>query len=171
MGDFYHDWVDTRLRQYRADGTLALEDIQGPVADDASYDLAGVFAEDRIPLGSRVEVTVGGRFTHAAASSDQVKDPATRSRISVDRSWNAAAGHVRAVGGLTEDRQWQWIGGVSQAFRAPNWSDLTRFDMARSGQLETGRTDLSPEQYLTTEGGCVGGEGGRVRRRRITGRS
>lgn len=152
-GDFYHDWVNTRLRQYKPDGTISLVDIQGPVADDAGYDLLGVFAEDRIPVGRWVEVSVGGRYTHAAAYADRLKDPVSGGLSSFDRNWNAAVGHVRAVGSITEDKVWQWIGGVSQSFRAPNLSDLSRFDMARSGQLETGRTDLSPEHYVTTEGG------------------
>jgi len=152
-GDFYHDWVDTRLRRYNPDGSLALVDIQGPVADDASYDLAGVFAEDRIPLGSRVELSVGGRYTFAAARSDQVKSPLNGARTSVDRSWNAAVGHLRGIGAINDGRTWHWIAGVSQSFRAPNLSDLTRFDIAEAGQLETPATQLSPEYFLTTEGG------------------
>lgn len=152
-GDFYHDWVDTRLRRYNPDGSLALVDIQGPVADDASYDLAGVFAEDRIPLGSRVELSVGGRYTFAAARSDQVKSPLNGTRMSVDRSWNAAVGHLRGIGAINDGRTWHWIAGVSQSFRAPNLSDLTRFDIAEAGQLETPATQLSPEYFLTTEGG------------------
>ncbi|MEI6342127.1 MAG: TonB-dependent receptor [Verrucomicrobiota bacterium] len=152
-GDFYHDWVDTRLRRYNPDGSLALVDIQGPVADDASYDLAGVFAEDRIPLGSRVELSVGGRYTFAAARSEQVKSPLNGTRMSVDRSWNAAVGHLRGIGAINDGRTWHWIAGVSQSFRAPNLSDLTRFDIAEAGQLETPATQLSPEYFLTTEGG------------------
>ncbi len=152
-GDFYHDWVDTRLRRYNPDGSLALVDIQGPVADDASYDLAGVFAEDRIPLGSRVELSVGGRYTFAAARSDRVKSPLNGTRMSVDRSWNAAVGHLRGIGAINDGRTWHWIAGVSQSFRAPNLSDLTRFDIAEAGQLETPATQLSPEHFLTTEGG------------------
>lgn len=152
-GDFYHDWVHTRLRRYNADGSLALVDIQGPVADDASYDLAGVFAEDRIPLGSRVELTVGGRYTFAAAQGDQVKNPVNGTRMSVDRAWNAAVGHLRGIGAIDDARTWHWIGGVSQSFRAPNLSDLTRFDIAESGQIETPTTDLRPEHYVTTEAG------------------
>jgi hemoglobin/transferrin/lactoferrin receptor protein len=152
-GDYYHDWVDTRLKRYNPNGTLALVDIQGPVADDAGYDLAGIYAEDRISVGRRVEISVGGRFTHAAAYSGDVKNPVNGSRISVDRSWNEAVGHLRGVGSIDEEGRWQWLAGLSQAFRAPNLSDLTRFDIAESGQIETPMPDLAPEHYLTTEGG------------------
>jgi len=43
--------------------------------------------------------------------------------------------------------------GVSQGFRAPNLSDLTRFDIARSGELETPVSDLDPERYVAYEAG------------------
>jgi hemoglobin/transferrin/lactoferrin receptor protein len=42
---------------------------------------------------------------------------------------------------------------VSQGFRAPNLSDLTRLDIARSGELETPVTDLDPEQFVALEAG------------------
>jgi hemoglobin/transferrin/lactoferrin receptor protein len=45
------------------------------------------------------------------------------------------------------------IGGAAQGFRAPNLSDLTRFDIARSGEQETPSLSLSPEKYLSFETG------------------
>jgi hemoglobin/transferrin/lactoferrin receptor protein len=44
--------------------------------------------------------------------------------------------------------------GVSQAFRAPNLSDLTRFDTARSGEIEIPATNLDPEKFVTFEVGA-----------------
>ena len=158
-GDFYHDWVDTRLRRFRPDGSLASVEIQGPVADDATYGLAGLFAEDRIPMGGRVELTVGGRYSFAAAASDDIKNPVDGTRLSVDRSWHAAVGHVRGVGSIDEPGAWQWIAGLSQSFRAPNLSDLTRFDIAEAGQVETPALDLAPEHFMTAEGGLRWGRG------------
>jgi hemoglobin/transferrin/lactoferrin receptor protein len=43
--------------------------------------------------------------------------------------------------------------GVAQAFRAPNLSDLTRMDVARSGELEVPSPGVSPEEYLSWEVG------------------
>lgn len=158
-GDFYHDWVDTRLRRFNPDGSPASVEIQGPVADNASYDLAGVFAEDRIPVGGRTELSVGGRYAYAAAASDDVRNPLDGRRMSVDRSWHAAVGHLRGVGSLDDAGAWQWTGGLAQSFRAPNLSDLTRFDIAEAGQIETPAPGLSPEHYLTAEGGLRWGRG------------
>lgn len=43
--------------------------------------------------------------------------------------------------------------GASQAFRVPNLSDLTRFDIAQTGELETPQPNLRPEHFLTLESG------------------
>jgi len=45
------------------------------------------------------------------------------------------------------------VRGASQGFRAPNLSDLTRFDIARSGEQEVPARDLDPERFLSLEGG------------------
>ena len=45
------------------------------------------------------------------------------------------------------------FGGISQGFRAPNLSDLTRFDSARSSEIETPVADLDAEDFLTYEVG------------------
>jgi hemoglobin/transferrin/lactoferrin receptor protein len=41
--------------------------------------------------------------------------------------------------------------GISQGFRAPNLSDLTRFDTARSNEFEVPSVDLDPEEYVSYE--------------------
>jgi len=43
--------------------------------------------------------------------------------------------------------------GMSQGFRAPNLSDLTRLDSARTDEIETPSTDLNPEQFIAYEVG------------------
>ncbi len=47
-------------------------------------------------------------------------------------------------------------GGVSQGFRAPNLSDLSRLDIARSGELEIAAPGLDPEEYISYELGFKG---------------
>jgi hemoglobin/transferrin/lactoferrin receptor protein len=52
---------------------------------------------------------------------------------------------------LDERDRFQLFGGISQAFRSPNLSDLSRSDIALSGQTEVPSPGLSPEKYLTYE--------------------
>ena len=50
-------------RHYKADGSLNKTDAQGPVADNASYDLLGVFVQDTLPLfHEAIELTPGIRY-------------------------------------------------------------------------------------------------------------
>jgi len=46
---------------------------------------------------------------------------------------------------------WDFFGVVSQGFRAPNLSDFTSFELARSGELETPAPNLDPEDYVSYE--------------------
>lgn len=149
--DFYHDWVDSYQISFNPNGTFKSAQIQGPVADDASYDLAGLFVEDNIPVGERLEFTVGGRYTYASADANSVLDPQTRARTSISDSWDTMVGSGRVLYHVDEEQHWNVFGGISQGFRAPNLSDLTRFDIAASGELETPSPNLQPEHFISYE--------------------
>jgi hemoglobin/transferrin/lactoferrin receptor protein len=49
--------------------------------------------------------------------------------------------------------------GVSQGFRAPNLSDLTRLDEARSNEIETPSPGLDPESFISLELGSKADHG------------
>ncbi len=126
--------------------------IQGPVADDASYDLLGLFVQNQFDITDKLHVTLGGRFTYAHLDADRVQDPITNLPFSMDEDWSAFVGSARLVADIVPE-QWHWFGGISQAFRAPNLSDTTRFDTARTNEYEIPVTGLDPEYYLTFETG------------------
>jgi hemoglobin/transferrin/lactoferrin receptor protein len=144
--DYYRDEVDS---------FSTANAIQGPVGDDASYDLLGLFVQDAIDIGERWRLLAGARFTWAAAEADRVRDPATGGQISIEDDWSALVGSVRALYRLVPDR-WNLFGGVSQGFRAPNLSDLTRFDVARTNEVEVAAPGLDPERYTSFEAGAKG---------------
>ncbi|MCI0541529.1 MAG: TonB-dependent receptor [Verrucomicrobiales bacterium] len=151
--EYYRDWVESSSTRYSATGAVEGIDIQGPVAGDASYDLAGAFIQDIIPIGDRVEVTIGGRFNYAAADAKDVQDPATGNRIALSDDWNAAVGSGRVLVKLDQQDHWHAFVGASQGFRAPNLSDLTRLDIAQSGELEVASPGLDPENFISLEAG------------------
>jgi hemoglobin/transferrin/lactoferrin receptor protein len=152
--DYYRDMVQSYARKYRADGTLQRTEIQGPVADDARYDLAGLFVSDTIScLDGGLDVIPGIRYTFAAADADKVKDPVTGKRTSFSDEWQATAASLRLLVPLSQDRRHALYGGAAQGFRAPNLSDLTRFDIARSSEIEIPAPDLDPETFITYEVG------------------
>jgi hemoglobin/transferrin/lactoferrin receptor protein len=147
--EYYRDSVDSFRTDYMADGSLKEKHIQGPVADDAAYDLLGVFCQDEIPILDNLVATAGVRYNYAAADAEKVEDPVTGEQISISDSWNNVVGSLRLMYGL---KPWlNLYAGVSQGFRAPNLSDLTRFDSARTDEIETPSPGLDPEKYLAYE--------------------
>ncbi len=144
--DAYHDDVDS---------SSSTQPIQGPVADDATYDLLGVFLQDEIAAGARTSFTVGTRFNHAAADADSVLEPVSGMQTSLEDDWSALVGSVRFLHRVREGAV-HLFGGVSQGFRAPNLSDLTRLDTARSNEFEIPSPGLDPEHYTSYELGLKG---------------
>jgi hemoglobin/transferrin/lactoferrin receptor protein len=152
--EYYRDSVVSYSRKYKANGKLDSVEIQGPVADDATYDTIGAFIEDTINLfNERLDVVPGVRYTYSKADANRVKDTVTGKATSVNGDWNAVVSSLRLLHPLTGDRKHIVFAGVSQGFRAPNLSDLTRLDIARSAELETPVSDLDPERYVSYEVG------------------
>lgn len=150
--EFYHDWVNTSFQRYNAAGDLVQVRVQGPVADDATYDLVGAYVEDQIPLASeRLQLIVGGRYTYAQVDADRIRDPSTGATFSLDDSWDNVVGSARLLYKLDAEDHSALFVGASQGFRAPNLSDLTRWDA--DWGLEIPSPGVEPEQFLSLEAG------------------
>ena len=153
--DYYRDEVDSYGRHYKADGKLNKTDAQGPVADDAAYDLVGAYLQDTVPLfGGALELTPGVRYTYAQLDADRVLDPVSGETTAREDDWDTVVGSLRALAPLGAARRHAVYAGVSQGFRAPNLSDLTRLDAARSTEIETPVDDLDPERFVSAEAGA-----------------
>ena len=150
--EYYRDSVDSFKKSHNADGSFAGFDIQGPVADVATYDLLGIYIQDEFPILPRLDATVGLRYTYARADADRVKDPDTGDRISLRDSWDNVVGSARLAYRASD--HWNLFAGCAQGFRAPNLSDLTRLDSARSGEVETPSPGLDPETFCSLEIGA-----------------
>lgn len=149
--EYYHDQVDSGARSFNADGSLRSIAPRGPVADDSSYDTLGIYLQDEFKIGEPLTVVAGVRYSYAHADANAV-DPNPGDALdlgAIDESFDAFTASLRLRWDVTQD--WNFFGGVSQGFRAPNLSDLTSFDIARSGELETPSPDLDPEHYISFE--------------------
>ncbi len=153
-GDWYRDCVDSYLREYDAAGTLVTTRVQGPVADGATYDLAGLFAENRLRLAPRLDATVGVRLNHTRVAAGRVATPGTGQAFALTSRTSSFAGNFRLLYAVDAAARWRLFAGVAQGVRAPNLSDLTRFDIAEAGQIETPVNQLDPERFVTFEVGA-----------------
>ncbi len=142
--DYYRDFVESFSSRNA---------IQGPVGDDSNYDLGGIFLQDTIVINDRWETVLGARGTYAYAKAGSVADLVNGGAMSVDEDWSSVVGSARLLYRAIPNRL-NLFSGVSQAFRAPNLSDLTRFNTARSGETEIPATGLDPEKFVTMEIGA-----------------
>lgn len=149
---FYRDWVDSSNLRFRADGSFDRADVQGQVADDSTYDLVGCYMQDQLPAWGPLQLTLRGRYDHADLSAGRILDTVTSLPTSFAHDWNSVVGSVRATwrGGS----HWLAFAGVSQGFRAPNLSDVSRLDSITGGQIETPSTNVNPEYYVMQEVGA-----------------
>lgn len=157
--EWYGDWVEDSYRKdLNADGSVRRVYPRGPMADDARYDSVGVFIQDEYEPVERFTLIAGARYNYNRASgnargidSDPIDDVYYDD---LDESFEAAVGSGRVLYRVTDNLT--PFAGVSQGFRAPNLADLTRFDIARTGEFEVPATDLDPEYFIACEAGVKG---------------
>lgn len=148
--DYYRDHVDSSRRR---DVPRPGDEIQGKVGDDSTYDLFGVFVQDVLQVNDDVRVEAGLRYTYAAVDADSVRDPQNyEQRIGVSNSWDELTANVRGLLNVTDEVN--LYVGASQGFRAPSLTDLTSFEIARSGEQEIPVTDLEEERFIGYEVGA-----------------
>ncbi len=147
--DFYHDNVTSSRRDFSSTGAITTS-IQGTVGDDSTYDLFGAYFQDEISINDKMEFLIGMRYTYAALDSDKVKDPVTGGEIDITGDWEGLVGNARLM--YYPDDNWNMFAGISQGFRAPNLSDMTRFQS--DSTFETPTQGLDDEDFITFEIGA-----------------
>ncbi len=149
--DWYHDEVSSWGKRWRADGSFEKTLPRGSVANQGSQDQLGAFVEDDIPLTHGFFATLGSRLSWNRIRATGVDPDLSDNQLypDVSQSWSALTNSARLRWEATS--KWTLFSGVSQGYRTPNLSDLTSFDIVRSGEREIPRTDLQPEKFLTLE--------------------
>ncbi|SEK41292.1 hemoglobin/transferrin/lactoferrin receptor protein [Colwellia chukchiensis] len=126
--------------------------IQGPVADDAHYQWLGLYGQSKYYLNQQVSIDFGTRWSYIEVDADSIKSPLTGNRTSLKSHWHNIVFNARANWQIVPKSKSLYLG-IAQGFRAPNLSDLTRFDSARSNEFEIPALTLKPEHYLTLDTG------------------
>lgn len=149
-GDWQHDSVDSTGVDINLAG-VATPRIQGQVGDDSTYDLAGVFVQNELPLGDRFELITGLRYSYAELDAGHVNFNGVDRGLQGD--WSELVGSARLLWRALPDNRLNLYTGIAQGFRAPNLSDATR-DGDFGGGLETPTANLDAEHFLTYEIGA-----------------
>lgn len=151
--DFYQDKVSSGRTDTSADGLVKTERIQGPVGDDSRYGQLGIYAKGAWSLNERLKLTLGTRFANVDAKVGRYEDPETGDAASYSDNWSDFISSARVSYALDLADTTRLWGGVSQAFRAPNIADISRFGASRSDEIEVAATGLDPENFLSYEVG------------------
>ncbi len=148
--DFYHDDVNSSGQDISATGDVT-ERPQGLVADDARYELTGVYTQLESELSSRISTIAGVRYTYADMDAGVVNFGGGNVD-SLRGNWDAVTGSGRVMYQAMDKDQLNLFAGISQGFRAPNLSDATR-DGEFGGGTEAPTANLDAERFLTYEVG------------------
>ena len=118
--EYYHDDVESSSVSYNSDGSLRSIEIQGPVADDAAYDLLDLYIQLDMPVTESFSVITGARYTYAGMDAKKIKDPVTGERTSFEDDWNSIVTSTRVLYHIDKNNNYIIFSGISQGFRAPN---------------------------------------------------
>jgi len=155
--DYYSDEVNSFKNKYNSDGSFNSSALQGPVADDAGYKSLGLYVQGKLEIIPRLEFTIGTRYDNFALVADKIEIPPVGvtplgGLLQLDEQWSQFTSSIKSVYSMTGSPI-VIFAAVSQSFRAPNLSDMTRYDFARSDEVEIPVLDLDPEEYTSVEVG------------------
>ena len=143
--------ADSERLNFASDGSFLGASIQGPIGDDSGRDLVEAFVAKSQSLSPKLQSNVAARWSSSRVFADRVADPASNAVLSMDSSLDGFS----TSGGLrwTSPKQPRTTleGRISTGARLPNLADFTRFDVARSGEVEVPAFDLDPEEFLGVE--------------------
>jgi len=155
--DSYFDDVNSHKYKFNSDGSLNSVAIQGAVADNSEYKSLGFFLQGKIGLLPNWDVSVGTRYDINELNADNVALPPggvmpLGGILSINDDWSQFTSNIKTSYALSRSPITVFAG-ISQSYRAPNLSDLTRYDFARSNEVEIPVFSLDPEEFTSFDVG------------------
>lgn len=149
--DQSHETIDSNRTDFDPVTQVFEKRIQGPVGDDAIYKQTGLFLQNTFTLADDLSVEFGGRLSNISADIRRFEDPQSHLPVTFVENWSDFSSTLRV--------QYQWgnqarsslWGAISEAFRAPNIADISRFGRSRSNEFEVASQTLTPEKFTTGE--------------------
>ncbi|MFH1421221.1 MAG: TonB-dependent receptor, partial [Planctomycetota bacterium] len=150
--EFYNDSIDSYTKNRdMTTGLITSTRPRGVVADNSSYDLAGLFLQDEVKLSEPLTLILGTRYNYAYIDAVEVDpDPSDAYPFnSFSHSYDSVVSSARMSYKIRPGIN--LICGFSQGFRAPNLSDTTSFEDVRTNSVDVPSPNLSPERSNNCE--------------------
>ena len=148
-GEFYFDTLSGQtVKTDITTGAETVDSTKGRFIDGSRFWDANLYVQDEIELHDRIELTLGGRYTHyntqadLSVRSDQFGD--------FNESGNALTGSAGVVAGITDGLN--VVGSFATSFRAPSLNDTTAVEVTNEG-IDSPSPDLESESGWTAEVG------------------
>ena len=143
--------ADSERLNFASDGSFVGASIQGPIGDDSGRDLIeGYVAKDQ-SISSEFESHVAARWSSSRVFADRVADPASDAVLSMNSSLDGLSTSCGVRWTSPNQPTTTLEGRISTGVRLPNLADFTRFDVARSGEVEIPAFGLDPEEFAGVE--------------------
>ena len=126
---YYQDKGETFRSDLDKDGNVIRKRIQGPFGDDSTYEQLGFFVQDIMSLNDRFDLNIGSRFTHIDANIGRYENPQTGLQDQLNNDWDNLSNSLRGI--YKKDDKLNIYAGLSQGFRAPNFSDLIKIGFGK----------------------------------------
>ncbi len=141
----YRDQVASQAVTVRHTTGTEKSEPRGRYPDNARYLSFGVFAQEQWEINARLKTLFGGRGSYFKADFQGATSP-------VQQEFKAITGSAGFIYSLTAPISVS--GNVSQGFRAPNLSDITKLGESKGQIYEVPNFDLRPEKILNLDIGC-----------------
>ncbi|MBT4560510.1 MAG: TonB-dependent receptor [Planctomycetes bacterium] len=148
--EIHHERVHSWKSEWRDSTGVWSDNIQGPVAADATYSTIAAYIEPSFDVGA-LTIEPGLRFTHVGLNANVVDFTPS----AYTQTWDALTAGVRATFWGNNDSI-TWLS-ATQGFRAPSLYDATSTD--ETSVADSPDFTLEPEHFLQFEFGRKGGHG------------
>ncbi len=143
--DFYSDNVlSSRTQSDPLTGSVSA-DLRGRYPDNARYDQLGIYLQNELSLSENWFLTPGMRFSHHTARFTLPEESGDSGILSsVNQHFNSITGSLGMVYKFNTHLRMSAL--LSQGFRAPNLSDLSKLGESKGEVYEVPNPDLRPER-------------------------
>jgi len=145
--ELYLDNVQSKRTITDAETKTTKRDNRGRYIDGSEYNSTGIFVQDEISISRKFTAVAGLRYSYFSTNFTFPNDSASGFSGKYEQNFKSFTGSTGLIYRLTPQVNLNL--NISQGFRAPNLSDISKFGESKGSVYEVPNTNLKPEQMLS----------------------